>query len=76
MSRVLRVASPGYQRDMWEQDCMSRSAKSLRGAEVFSYDQRISNSLWDHHTVLCRGLVVMMPLPEDLKDLEDAGKPL
>eukprot|EP00434_Breviolum_minutum_P008714 symbB.v1.2.007682.t1/scaffold476.1/size199034/1 len=40
---------------------------------VFTYDQRIPTSLWDHHTVLCRGLTVITCLPEHLNDLEDGA---
>jgi len=40
---------------------------------VFTYDQRIPTSLWDHHTVLCRGLTVITCLPEHLNVLEDGA---
>eukprot|EP00439_Symbiodinium_sp_Y106_P016845 s4261_g2.t1 len=42
---------------------------------VFSYDQRIPNSQWDEHTVLCRALTVIIPLPDHLRDAEE-GTPL
>eukprot|EP00435_Cladocopium_sp_Y103_P004249 s495_g1.t1 len=40
---------------------------------VFTYDQRIPTSLWDAYTVLCRGLTVVLRLPEQLKSLEDGA---
>lgn len=43
---------------------------------VFTYDQRIPTSLWDAYTVLCRGLTVVLRLPEHLKSLEDPTAPL
>ncbi|CAK9037583.1 unnamed protein product [Durusdinium trenchii] len=54
--------------------CKGRKGFGL-GLFVFTYDQRIPTSLWDHHTVLRRGLTVLVPLPEPFRDRED-GSPL
>lgn len=47
------------------------TARSRATDEVFTYDQRIPTSLWDHHTVLCRGLTVLVLLPEPFRDREE-----
>eukprot|EP00913_Durusdinium_trenchii_P017128 g16108.t1 len=50
--------------------CKGRKGFGL-GLFVFTYDQRIPTSLWDHHTVLRRGLTVLVPLPEPFRDREE-----
>mmetsp|Transcript_66202 Transcript_66202/g.137946 ORF Transcript_66202/g.137946 Transcript_66202/m.137946 type:complete len:585 (-) Transcript_66202:182-1936(-) len=47
--------------------CKGRANNGL-GIYVFSYDQRIPNSQWDACTVLCRGLVVVIPIKEETPD--------
>lgn len=42
-------------------------------SQVFTYDQRIPTSLWDHHSVLCRGLTVIVRLPDSAKQLEEGA---
>lgn len=41
--------------------CNGRVNENFHGAWVFNYDQRMSNSLWDELTVVCRGLLVLFP---------------